>query len=75
MDTKSINPRDDMTGRRITISDVANAAGVSKATVSYVLNNRRHGVRISQNTERKVLEVCRTLNYRPAAAASLPSRK
>ena len=60
-----------MTGRRITISDVANAAGVSKATVSYVLNNRRHGVRISQNTERKVLEVCRTLNYRPAAAAIL----
>lgn len=48
--------------RNPTISDVARLAGVSKATVSAVLNNRDT---VSAATRAKVLAVIRELNYRP----------
>ena len=48
--------------KKITINDVAREAGVSKSTVSFVLN-RRSGVRDS--TRRKVLDTIKRLGYKP----------
>lgn len=61
--------------RRVTSKDVAERAGVSRTTVSFVLNDVP-GVRISDDTRQKVLRAARELNYYPnAAARSLASRK
>ncbi|MEV3856405.1 LacI family DNA-binding transcriptional regulator [Streptomyces sp. NPDC050095] len=51
-----------------TSADVARLAGVSRATVSYVLNNTS-AVRISEPTRRRVQEAARQLGYVPHAAA------
>ncbi|MGW2030766.1 LacI family DNA-binding transcriptional regulator [Streptomyces sp. NPDC001356] len=51
-----------------TSADVARLAGVSRATVSYVLNNTG-AVRISEPTRRRVHEAARELGYVPHAAA------
>ncbi|MEW2619122.1 LacI family DNA-binding transcriptional regulator [Streptomyces sp. NPDC048106] len=51
-----------------TSADVARLAGVSRATVSYVLNNT-NAVRISEPTRRRVHEAARELGYVPHAAA------
>ncbi len=53
---------------KVTIREVANAAGVSIATVSYVINNRTD-VKISNETRKKVLQVINLLDYTPNAAA------
>lgn len=47
---------------RATRSDVAKLAGVSTATVSYVLNGSRH---MSEKTRKRVLEAVEQLNYKP----------
>ncbi len=49
-----------------TIKDVAREAGVSIATVSYVINGTRS---VSPETRRRVLEAVRRLNYRPSIVA------
>lgn len=51
-----------------TSADVARLAGVSRATVSYVLNNTS-AVRISEPTRRRVREAAEELGYVPHAAA------
>ncbi|MFD4552516.1 LacI family DNA-binding transcriptional regulator [Streptomyces sp. NPDC058466] len=51
-----------------TSADVARLAGVSRATVSYVLNNTS-AVRISEPTRRRVHEAAEELGYVPHAAA------
>ncbi|MGW0734996.1 LacI family DNA-binding transcriptional regulator [Streptomyces sp. NPDC002851] len=51
-----------------TSADVARLAGVSRATVSYVLNNTT-AVRISEPTRRRVREAAEELGYVPHAAA------
>ncbi|MFC8224933.1 LacI family DNA-binding transcriptional regulator [Streptomyces sp. NPDC057287] len=51
-----------------TSADVARFAGVSRATVSYVLNNNT-SVRISESTRRLVREAAAHLGYVPHAAA------
>lgn len=51
-----------------TSADVARLAGVSRATVSYVINNTS-AVRISESTRRRVQEAARELGYVPHAAA------
>ncbi|HEX8551666.1 MAG TPA: LacI family DNA-binding transcriptional regulator [Abditibacteriaceae bacterium] len=48
----------------VTITDVAAKAGVSRATVSYVLNERNTSVRISDDTRQRVMESAATLGYR-----------
>lgn len=48
--------------RRVTIKDVAKAANVSIATVSYVLNNTQ-GQSISDDTRKKVLQFANLLGY------------
>ena len=50
--------------RKITMQDVADAAGVSKSTVSFILNGR-DDLRISEQTKKKVWQVINMLNYRP----------
>lgn len=51
-----------------TSADVARVAGVSRATVSYVLNNTS-AVRISEPTRRRVHAAAKELGYVPHAAA------
>lgn len=54
--------------RRVTSTDVAQAAGVSRATVSYVLNGSA-GQSISAETRQRVLAAARDLGYAPSTAA------
>jgi DNA-binding LacI/PurR family transcriptional regulator len=61
--------------RQARSQDVAKLAGVSRTTVSFVLNNVP-GVKISEETRQRVLKAARQLNYYPTAAArSLASGK
>jgi DNA-binding LacI/PurR family transcriptional regulator len=57
--------------RRNTIEDVAKLAGVSKVTVSYVLNGRGGSARISAGTEERVVRAAQALGYRPNALARM----
>lgn len=59
-------PRDRV--RRPTSADVARAAGVSRATVSYVLNDTPHQ-KIPDATRRRVFDAAAALGYTPSAAA------
>ncbi|HEY44577.1 MAG TPA: LacI family transcriptional regulator, partial [Anaerolineae bacterium] len=54
--------------KRVTASDVAELAGVSRTTVSFVLNNVP-GMRISEDTRQKVLEAAKQLDYHPNISA------
>ena len=56
-----------------TRKDVADLAGVSVATVSYVLN---HSKKVSQKVEEKVLDAAKRLDYHPnLVARSLVTKK
>jgi LacI family transcriptional regulator len=56
--------------KRPTQVDVAHLAGVSRATVSYVVNGLADSrVPISEETQRRVLEVIKDLGYEPDARA------
>lgn len=54
--------------KKITIKDIAREAGVSVATVSYVINNRTD-MRISEKTRKKVLQIINLLGYTPNQSA------
>lgn len=54
---------------KVTIADIANAAGVSPSTVSRVLNERASMIPISPTTRERVLTAAATLGYRPNLAA------
>ena len=58
-----------MSRRRVTSSMVAARAGVSRTTVSFVLN-AREGSGIADATRRRVLAAARELGYVPSAAAT-----
>jgi DNA-binding LacI/PurR family transcriptional regulator len=56
--------------RGTTANDVARHAGVSQATVSYVVSGRRSGhLRISEETRQRVLDAVKQLNYVPNGTA------
>lgn len=64
-----------MARRQARSHEVAKLAGVSRTTVSFVLNDVP-GVKISEETRQRVLAAARELNYYPTAAArSLASGK
>jgi LacI family transcriptional regulator len=64
-----------MSKKRVTSQDVADLAGVSRTTVSFVLNDVK-GLNISTETRRRVLEAAENLNYVPdATAQALASRR
>lgn len=52
---------------KVTIKDIAQAAGLSPATVSLVLNDRPS--RISEETKERIRSLAQELNYRPNTAA------
>src|SRR6185312_14686232 len=54
--------------RRVTSADVAREAGLSRATVSYVLNDTPHQ-KIPDETRQRVLATAARLGYAPSAAA------
>lgn len=62
--TKSAAVRD----RGVTMNDVANYAGVSRTTVSFVLNSRSTA-NISEETRKRIIEAVQELGYRPNAGA------
>ena len=59
-----------MAKQRLTSADVARASGVSRATVSYVLNNDPRQS-IPPETRERVLKAAHTLGYRPFAPARI----
>lgn len=59
--------------KRITAQDVAEKAGVSPTTVSFVLNNVE-GMRITDETRRKVLQAAEELDYHPNSSAQKMAR-
>lgn len=60
--------RPDPDARRPTMADVAHRAGVSRATVSFVVNDTP-GQSIGEPTRRRVLEAVEALSFRPNRAA------
>jgi DNA-binding LacI/PurR family transcriptional regulator len=55
--------------KKVTLSDIANAVGVSVMTVSQVLNPRKSSVRVSEETASRINKAARRLNYRPNLVA------
>lgn len=61
------------TNNKPNISHIAKLAGVSTATVSYVINNKN---KVSEKTKNKVLAIMDELDYTPSISArSLTSGK
>lgn len=60
--------------KKVTLKDIANHAGVSIATVSYVLNNKIDQ-KISMDIKQRVLETAYELNYVPNIAARTLANK
>jgi DNA-binding LacI/PurR family transcriptional regulator len=56
--------------RRVTTFDIAREAGVSRTTVSHVLNNQP-GVNLSAKTKARVLATAQKLGYVPNSAAQM----
>ena len=64
-----------MPKKRVTSQDVADLAGVSRTTVSFVLNDVK-GLNIGSETRRRVHDAAESLNYVPdATAQALASRR
>jgi DNA-binding LacI/PurR family transcriptional regulator len=64
-----------MASKRVTSQDVANLAGVSRTTVSFVLNDVK-GLNITAETRQKVRDAAENLGYFPdASAQALASRR
>jgi len=64
-----------VSNRRVTMRQIAEVAGVSRTTVSFVLNNVP-GINISQETRQRILDIAQQLHYVPdTAAQSLASRR
>lgn len=59
----------------VTSTDVARQAGVSRATVSAVLNGTQGNIRVSDETHRRVLAVAAALGYSPHPAAQALRRQ
>lgn len=57
-----------MSGKRTTMRQIAAEAGVSRTTVSFVLNGIT-GINISPHTRQRILDIAQRLNYIPDSAA------
>ena len=57
--------------KRVTISDIAALAGVSKATASLVLNGRGKELRVAQETRERVMALAQQHHYQPSIHARL----
>ncbi|MCF6175627.1 MAG: LacI family transcriptional regulator [Victivallaceae bacterium] len=56
--------------QKINIRKIAELAGCSPSTVSRVLANKENSIKISDRTSKKILKVCRELDYHPSIHAS-----
>lgn len=65
----SADDRSEQQRRRVTIAEVAHAAGVSKTTVSVVLNGGANELGIRESTRTAVLDSASRLGYAPNYAA------
>ena len=54
-----------MTAKKVKLSDIAEAVGVSVMTVSQVLNPRKSSVRVSEKTAEKISKTAKRMNYQP----------
>jgi LacI family sucrose operon transcriptional repressor len=54
---------------RVTMQAIAERAGVSRSTVSFVMNGRDQEFKIATDTRERVLEAIREFNYQPDAVA------
>lgn len=62
--------------KKVTMQDIANKAGVSKTTVSIVLNNMGEKKKIRKETIQKIWDIAKELNFRPSfIAKSLKYKK
>ena len=62
--------------KKISLKDIAEAAGVSTALVSFVLNGKRKEYRVGEETAQRILKIANDMNYQPnLAAKSLRSGK
>ena len=51
--------------KKLSIKDIAQKAGVSTATVSFVLNGKAEEMRISDTLAKKITKLAKTLGYQP----------
>ncbi|NVD06484.1 LacI family DNA-binding transcriptional regulator [Vibrio sp. JPW-9-11-11] len=58
-----------MTGKKLRLADIAQLAGVSKSTVSFVLNGHAQKHRINEQTVKKVQAIAQANNYSPSIYA------
>ena len=49
--------------KKVSLKDIAQKVGVSTATVSYVLSNKK--CRVGESTKQKIREIAKELNYQP----------
>ena len=56
----------------VQIKQIAERVGLSPSTVSIVLNGRGDEMRISKESQRRVLEAAKEMSYRPAGNARHP---
>lgn len=62
--------------KKISLKDIAEAAGVSTALVSFVLNGKEKEYRVGEETAQRILKIAGEMNYQPnLAAKSLRSGK
>ena len=57
----------------VTMQDIASRAGVSKSTVSHIMNGRDTALRISETTRERVMATAQELGYRRNGSASAMS--
>lgn len=57
-----------------TIYDIAQHVGVTTATVSVVLNNKRSRIGVSEATRKRIMQAVEELNYRPSFSAKSLAR-
>lgn len=63
-----------MKTKRVTIKDIAELAGVSKATASLVLNGRGKELRVAQETRERVLAIAREQQLSAQHSCALAAR-
>jgi len=51
--------------KKVTIKDIARAAGVSHPVVSAVLKNKKSTIKFSEDTRQRIRKIAKELNYKP----------
>lgn len=49
--------------KKISLKDIAEAAGVSTALVSFVLNGKKKEYRVGEETAQRILKIANEMNY------------